>query len=839
MRHWSFLSGFTADLRYALRRWRLRPGFATTVVLTLALGIATVTSIFSVVDAVLLKPLPWAAPESLVMVHGVYPERRDNPATAPTWNRWRLSYPALEALRTAPAFEAVGAWQLGFERDATIGDDRAEIITALEVSANLLSMLGVKLSLGRHFGTLEEQSVTDHVILSDEIWRRRFGGRPDVIGERIMIGSARFNEEFPRTIIGVVAPGFEFDGIRPDLLRPIPLRARMGSDGVGSTPHVKVVARLAPGVSVASGDAQAAVLAAAPPNDDSRSARVVPFVAEQLGPSRRPLWLLFGGASILLLVACSNVAGLLLGEARLRRHEFAVRAALGGSRARVVRPLVVEHAMLAAGGAVIGLIAAYWLTGAVVAMAPAGMPRIDATAVDGRTALFAVAAGVFTLLIFGVTPALALARTPVAGVLASAGRDGAMHRVTGQRLIVVSQVVLALVLLTGATLFGETMLKLHAQPLGFDPDGVAVVATTFTGNLYGDPEEVKKAWQVAGPGANPGVVLTPLRTATTTARTDGVLERLSALPDVTHAAATSAAPFVASPDRMSIALQGPPDGESPEALQQIVTDTYFATLGVRLLSGRSFEPSDGADTRVAVVSAEFERRFFPDGAIDRLFNLGQRYDASAAHRIVGVVTNVKRQEYTDDDRPMFYRYYRQGGTPGYFLVRTAGDPTRVLPAVRRAVGDVSPQIIVTSMTTMASRLGESVTEERFRATLSAIFGTAALVLAAVGLYGLATRRVADRRREFGVRVALGARPVDVRRLVVRDSLIVVSIGLMIGLPASFATAQVTRSLLFGVTSTAPHVFAITGLVLAIVVMTATILPARRAGRVDPAVALKH
>jgi hypothetical protein len=307
---------------------------------------------------------------------------------------------------------------------------------------------------------------------------------------------------------------------------------------------------------------------------------------------------------------------------------------------------------------------------------------------------------------------------------------------------------------------------------------------------------------------------------------------------VTQAAGTSAVPFLSSPDRRQVALEGHAPGEQLEALWQSVTANYFTTMGIPLVSGRGFDSSDVAGTYSAVVSAEFERRFFPEGAIGRRFSIGTHFDPSKATRIVGVVANVKRQDPTDDERPSYYLYDRQGGTPNHFLVRGAGDSSSLLPSVRRALASASTQLAVTSMATMESRVGLSIGEERFRATLSGMFGAAALVLAAVGLYGLAARRIADRRREFGVRVALGARPADVRRLVVRDALGIVSIGLGVGLPAAAATAQAARGLLFGVSATAPNVFAIAVVLLAVVVVSATILPARRAGRTDPLAVLR-
>jgi len=366
-----------------------------------------------------------------------------------------------------------------------------------------------------------------------------------------------------------------------------------------------------------------------------------------------------------------------------------------------------------------------------------------------------------------------------------------------------------------------------------------VISTTFNGSRYGDPAKVQAAWKAAPPNANPAVVLGPLERATTTIRTDAVLARLGATPGVTQVAATSSAPFVDNPYPVRIILEHRPATELADASRQIVTDDYFSTMGMNVLKGRGFEQTDTDGPSVAIVSLEFERRFFPEGALNRRFTLGPPFARSAPYEIVGVVPDVKRQEPTDDIRPAYYIYDRRGGTPNHFVMRTSGDPSVLLPAARLAVGDVSPQLVITSATTLASSVDRSMVDERFRATLSAIFSVAALTLAAVGLYGLAARRVVDRRREFAVRVALGATPADVRSLVVRDAVTIVSVGFAVGLPASLAVARITESLLCGVSATSPHVFALTTALLGIVVITATMLPARRAGRLNPMVALKE
>ena len=839
-------SAVSGDVRYALRRWRRRPGFAIATILTLSLGVAAATATFSLVDGVLLRPLPWKDPDRLVYVHGVYPERRSNPATALTWNRGTLSYHAWDALRKTPALETVAVWRPSGRLDVTLGENRDAIVRTADVSSEFLPMLGVGLTLGRYFTRFEDDDNSDSIILTWETWQSRFGGRQNVIGERVFVGHASSGEHTRVTVVGVLEPGFRFEGEPPEILRPVGISAvanrRYGGGGL------RVVARLAPNVTREQAEGAAVGLVAGSRSTEPLSARLALVSDEQLGAARRPLWLLFGGAGLLLLIACSNVAGILLGEARTRSHEMAVRSALGSGRARLVRQILVEHALLAVLGTTLGICAAYWLIRVVVGVAPEGLPRIEDVHLDTRAGGFAALSGLVTLLLFGVGPAISLARTPVARTLAEGGREGMVSRAIGQRAVVVAQLAFALVLLTAAGLFGESIRRLTSQPLGFNPQQVAVITTTFTGTKYGDPAVVRAAharWRAAGPGREDfGRLMGRLGRQAANIRDDQVFERVAAVPGVTEIASTYAVPFVTPPVRSTIVLDGRPVAERHDVLVQIVSERYFSLMRIGLLSGRLFNASDrpGASD-AAVVTRAFERQFFPGGAVNQRFRLvyGAKFELSVHFHVIGVVGDVKRQEFSDDDRPTFYTFDRQsdgGAAQTHYIIRGSTDVASLLPAARHAITQVSPQLVVTSTALMEDRVARSVAEERFRAMLSAAFGLTALTLAAVGLYGVIVRRTADRRREFGVRVALGARPADVGGLVLRDAAILMACGFALGLPAAYAAAQVTRSLLFGISASSPYVFALTAATLALVAAIASFLPARRASLADPITALR-
>jgi putative ABC transport system permease protein len=841
------------DVRHALRRWRRRPGFALTAILTLALGIGATTAIFSIVDAVLLRPLPWTDPDRLVVIHAVFPERRQNPASALTWNRGQISYPAWDALRREPVFEDIGVWGKP-ALDATFGEARTEMVQTMDVSSRFLPMLGVRLVHGRYFTEVEDNRPSDSILITYEAWQRRFGGRQDVVGQAVRLGSASSGGSTSRIVVGVVEAGFDFDGDPvPEVLLPVGIPSEVSRKY--PSPSLRVVAKLAPGATLTAAATAADRVIRAVETRESTTGRVVPLPEEMVRGATRPLLLLFGGAAVLLLIACANVAGLLLGEARARRHEIAVRASLGGSRARVLRELLVEHAILGAAGVAAGLTLAYWLLKLCVAIAPTALPRLDTISLDARVTVFALVVGLVTVLIFGVIPALSLARTPAARVLAEGGRDGAAGRHLGQRLVVAGAIGLALVLLVGASLLGETLMRLAARPLGFDPANLSVISFRMT-RLPNQPSKPITAAEYEA--QTPGQRFDRLRfiaerqTSSWWLNMSGAMERVAAQPHVAAVAGAYTSPFLGVRLATNIRPSGRPAQDAIVVRQQLVNETYFSTLGTPILRGRAFAGTDRIGPAAAVrfrgpepqpalptiVSVTVERRFFGGDAVGRQILLGVPPTETVLN-VIGVVPDTRWRNQYDDDPAAFYMLAEAHHGVNTFFVRTSAGAEAPLPAIRQALQDYNPNIVVTATASMETLVARSMAEERFRALLATIFGAAALVLAAVGLYGLAARRVADRRREIAVRVALGARPVDVRRLIVSDALRTIALGLLVGLPAAFAASQVTQTLLFGVTPTAPRVFATAAAVLALAAVLATILPARRAAAIDPMVVLKE
>lgn len=515
--------------------------------------------------------------------------------------------------------------------------------------------------------------------------------------------------------------------------------------------------------------------------------------------------MLMAAAVGLLLIACANVGGLLLGEARLRRHEIAVRTAVGGTKGRLVRQLMVEALALSSVAGLLGLAIAWYLTPLLLALSPFGLPPVEMVGVDPGVLGFAALLTTTTSLLFGLGPSMTLLGGTPSGALVEGGRDPALRPQRAHRAIVAIQIALATVLLVTASLLGESVLRLSRVDIGFDPANLLVATVRSTAPLASED----------------------LRAT----RTSEMIARLSSLPGVVSVAVTAMPPFTGAYGTNSIKIEGKSHRRDPEAVRQVVTDDYFEVMRIPLLKGRSFRFSDASGASVAIVSATFEQQFMDGEALGKRFARSKEW-----YTVVGVVPDAKQREYTDPAAPMFYVVNRSSGN---FMIRTAVTPESLMPAVREAIVSQDPGAVVSRLTTMNALLAGSIAEERYRALLSSVFGASALLLSAIGLYGIVARSVTDRLREFGVRSALGAAPRDIRKLVLGQIARLVGVGLLLGIPAALGASRVIGAMLYGVAPTAPHTYVLVTAVLVAAAGVGAFAPVHRAGRVDPAVALRR
>jgi predicted permease len=807
------MAAILLDIRHAIRRWAARPGLAATVVLTLGLGIGAATAIFSIVDGVLLRPLPWREPDRLVSAYVVREGFRTDPALSGDWDSAPLTWPNFRDLQKLSLFASTAAWRR--TRLVTVWDT-GDVAQAMNVTSEFLATLGVSPHLGRAFTAAEDDVASDSILISYEAWRRRFGGVDGIIGRQTRVDDA------PRTIVGVLAPRFQFEGEPPEFL--LPFGNLTAGERSENNYAFRVFARVADGVTVEQAATGVAAVLNGGQGRNQRTSRLVTIPDDHLGRARAPLYMLFAASLLLLLIACANVAGLLLGDVGARHHEVAVRRALGGGRWRVARQMLTESAVLAIGGGVAGLVAAWWITPLLVALAPARLPRIDSVGLDARVLTFAVMLSAAITLLCGVAPALAGASfSPIDALRSSRGL--ARFRSRSQRLIVSCQVALAVVLLAGAALLGETVVRLTSQPVGFDDRGLLAVGVVPRQRpLFSD---MPRRAQVVGE----------------------LLARMRALPGVESAASTASPPFGTSYGSNSIEVSGRP-GESLSAQRHIVSEGFFHTMGMPMLRGREFELSDAArqifnptlpgeesadSLGVAIVSRELERRYFGGNATGQRIRFNRMW-----LDVIGVAPDAKSRQYTDETAPAFYLYSTQMPyiVVNQFVVRASGDPLLLVPSLREMVTSADSQLAVTYIDSMRTMMARTVANERYRARLSSAFGAAALLLAAIGLFGLLSRAVNERRRELGVRMAVGARPSNIIRLILREGATLVAGGLLVGIPAALVSARLIESQLYGVSASDPNTFVLVAIVLSTTALVAMLLPAVRASRLDPVATLR-
>ena len=814
----------------AIRRWQRRPGLAIVAVLVLSLGIGATTAMFSIVHAVLLQEEPWPAAERLVRIYGVLPPQRTNPAAATTWNRGGMAWASWRELQTLPHFEDVVAWVPG---DHIVGDDRTELVRAFYASSTLPQMLGARPAQGRFFTADEDEVDSGAVVISHALWQRLFGGDPDVVGKLTNVtppGGSPAVKIYRRTIAGVLPESFVFPGGTPDVLIPIGFHKYNGSFG---TPFFLALARLAPDASLDAAAAATEPIVRREQTPDRRTSRLVTLREERIGYGDRPLWLMFAGAALLLVVACANVAGLLLSDARSRQHETAVRCSLGGTRVAILRQLMAEHAVLACAAATGGVLLARWFIPSLVALAPAGLVGEQTVALDREIAAWAVAVAVVTTMIAGLVPAMAMSSTTPGDAMKTAGREVSPGGRWRHRAIVAAQFGLALVLLVGAGLFGETLLRLGREPLGFSPDGVAVVAVTRDrespqGQLT--PAEREHLMQLRKTGG--GAALSRFLRDRTWVPMQALIDRLGATAGVGAVAVADSVPFTPTVTR---SVRARVEGQAPDQaiplILQSVTAPYFDAMGIRMLRGSTV---DAAVRTGVVISETAARQLFDGGAIGRRLAID-----TLTYDIVGVAADVKQRGLLDDGAGAVYFPLGSAEIVRYIVVRTAAESATMMPQLKQAIETSDAPLFVTSMSRLGDLVGSTIVVERSRAMLAGLYGGAALLLASVGLYGLAARLVAERRREIGIRVALGAGRRDVRRLVMADAWLIVGLGLVSGLPAAIVLSRFAQGMLYGVAPAAPHVLTVAAVALTLAAVSATVIPAARANRIDPARTLRE
>ncbi|MDQ3908762.1 MAG: ABC transporter permease [Acidobacteriota bacterium] len=781
------------DARYAARVLRKNPGFAAVAVVTLALGIGANTAIFSVVNAVLLRPLPYDHPEQLVRIGGACKQDAICTFSPPDFFDWR-------ARNTS--FEAVAAYD-GTSPSLT-GAGEPERLNGARVSPDFFRVLRVSPALGRAFLPQEERRGEHRVaILSHSLWQRRFNSDQAIVGRKIELGGEPFE------VVGVMPEGFEppqfggLDEAPPDIWTPFaPDLSQWGRDGRSVDP---AVARLKPGVTLAQARAEmegiAARLQQEYPKTNKNAGVRLASLQDQLVAGVRPALLVFLAAvGLVLLIACANVANMLLARAALRQKEIALRSALGATRLRLARQLLTESLLLAALGGVV-------------------LPRGGHVGLDLRVALFTAGVTLLTGVLFGLAPALQSSRGELTEKLKEGGRGaaGGATRHGSRRLLVAAEIALSLVLLIGAGLLARSFVRLQRVDPGFDPENVLTMNVFLPGVRYPQDEQ-----QVAF--------------------FEQVLERVRALPGVEHAGATSNLPVSGNFDQVPLYVEGQPvvnAGDAPQTERYMVSSDYFRALGVPLLEGRDFTNQDTQEgQRVTVIGETVAQTFF--GGVDpvgRRIKIGDPTNPWLT--IVGVAAPV--HHYGLDTAPNFQIYvpHQQSATQAMTLVvRTAGDPDSATNAVRAQVWAVDPKQPVYDVRSMGQLLAASLAARRFNMILVAVFSAVALLLAAVGIYGVVAYAVAQRTHEIGVRMALGAQPRDVLLLVVTQGMTPALAGVGVGLACAFAITRAISGLLYGVSATDLTTFVSVSALLTAVALLACYLPARRATKVDPLIALR-
>ncbi len=808
----------TKDIRYAVRGLLKRPGFAAIVVITLALGIGTNTAIFSVVNAVLLRPLAYPNPDQLVVIQ----------------QRLEIRGLSFHKLSASPqeffnyrdrnhSFSAIAAYAL-VGRDLTGAGDAERIQTA-KVTAQFFSVLGTSPLRGRSFVIEEDQPGRDQVaILSYNLWQSRFAGDGNIVGRNLILDGVS------HTVVGVMPADFQFPNTEIQIWTPLVFAAKDFEANRGSH-YIPVIARTKPGIELANAQAEIASIAAQTQKEHPDlyepgsvwSVSVVSAKEEMVGDHRPVLLILLGIVSFVWLIACLNVANLLLARAASRRHEIAVRAALGASRFQLIRQSLAETLLLSMGGGALGLLIGSLGASLIKLLNPANLPRVDEIQIDRRVLIFTFTISLVTGLVFGVIPAMQASKlnliTTLNETVSKIGEGKKRHRL--HALLVIGEVGIAIILLVGAGLLIKSFYKLQQVDLGFNPVSVVTMHLSLPDTRYAEPHKVSGFF-------------------------NELVSRTESLPGVESAGLVNSLPLKGMRMELNVYADGQP--ENPANVELLMSSPkYLNAIGLELRKGRFFDDGDRDDTPyVAVVNEAFTRIFFPNQEA-----LGKRVKLSGLdapfpwHSIVGVIKDVRQQGPDAAAKPELFMPHTQPPFGNYmsrsmsFVLRTDGNPEGSIAGVRAIVRELDPELPIFDVSTMQQLLSKSVATRRFNMFLVTIFSALALVLAAIGIYGVMSYTVTARTREIGIRIALGARAVNVLSLVIKDGMKLALAGLAIGIGGALALTRLMRTLLFDVTPTDPATFAGVAVLLFVVALFACFLPARRASGFNPVDALRH
>jgi len=803
------------DIRYGVRGLLKHPGFTALVVITLALGIGASTAIFSIVDSVLLRRLPYATASRIVAIQELSPAGKRVQVTSANFLDWRAQNTVFENLAAIKQTTS-----------NLVLSDHAERIDLAQTNANFFDVFGVKPQYGRLFIPQDEQAGHEPVVVvSNALWQRRFGSDPSLVGKPITLDGKNY------TVAGVAPAGFQYPDKTELWVPPLKLVPELSPNqdvtqtrGMG---YLAAVATLKPGVSLPQAAAEMETITARlrqqyPNTNNRRFNRVVSLQEHLVGETNKLLWLLLGAVTFVLLIGCANVANLLLASGASRQKEMAIRTALGASRARVVRQLFTESTLLALTGGAAGLLIAYWGLAAITKLLPGDFPRLNEIHMNVRVLAFTFAASVLTGILFGLVPALQISRPDVQESIRETGRgvSGNRRQSRFRQALIVVEVALSVVLLVGAGLLFRSFLRLQSVDTGFVSEHVWTARLTPSGKSYANQADYDRFY-------------------------NQVVQRVSAVPGVQDAGLINTLPLDKGPTT-GFRVDGRPvetPDKWPSANYRSVSPNYFRAMGIPVLQGRAYTDRDTTDMPLVMIVNQklADEEFAGENPIGKRITFGNTNNNQPVwFEIVGVVANVRSLELREEPAAELYFASLQDYWPAMSLVvRSNADLPSLSASVRQIVNEIDKSVPVSNVQMMDHVVSASITQPRFNLFLLGLFSTVAMLLSAAGIYGVTAYTVTQRTHELGIRIALGAQVSDVLKMILGQGMAVIGIGLAIGLAAAFGLVRLLRTFLFGVGEKDPFTFVVITLLLLFVALLACYIPARRATKVDPLEALRY